>query len=323
MMTLRRTILLIMVLGMVMPTLLSTVIAEDPIDAWKRLPEEKKRELLDRYHYFKSLPEEERGKLRERHRKLKLVRASMDAGEDAPGQERNRRVERMIREREEKLRKLLNIPQNDPLGKHMDSLKKKLGRMNQEQFDRFLDQLVKEGLLKEREAGRIRSLPEKERKKKAFELGKKRYLKEMQGLIPEQEEASLEAMEPWMFHQKMRRERERMGMPGPPGRLIQLTPEQKEALETMSEGPERRREMERFFDENLRSRLEMMGVARETVDQVLAMTHPERRRWIMQKLRWFKDHPENVPPEIRKYLESKSQERHRNGGHRRRQRQPR
>ena len=78
----------------------------------------------------------------------------------------------------------------------------------------------------------------------------------------------------------------------------------------------------RFFDENLRNQLERMGVDRETMDSVLAMSLPERRRWIMQKLKWFKDHPEQIPPEIKELLDSPSHERNRNGDRRKRHRQP-
>lgn len=313
---------MIMALGLLAPFVFSAVGNEDPIDVWKRLPEAKKKELIDRYRYFKSLPEEEKGNLKERHRKLKVIRDSLDAGEDTPGQEQNRRVKKMFREREDSLRKLMKIPPGEPLDKQMGGLKKRLERMNHEQFDKFLDKLVKEELLKERDAKRIRSLPEKERKKKAFELGKKRFLKEMKGLIPEHEEESLQEMEPWKFHRMMRGQRERMGMAGPAGRLSVLTPEQKKTLETVPEGPERRRMSERFFDENLRNRLEKMGVDRETTDSVLAMSQPERRRWIMEKLKSFKDHPEQISPEIEELLDSPSHERQRDGDRRRRHRQP-
>jgi hypothetical protein len=288
---------------------------EDPQKKWDRLSREEKKDLIRKYELFKSLPESERKELRERHRKLNALRESLDdmdrgsfdgpPSHDPREREWHSRIRKFLKERLESAKKHLNASGADNGRDRLERIRKfrkKLEHLNHERMDGFLKKVVEEGIISIEEAEKLKAVPHHERKEKLFSLDQERLMQEMKGLLPPGEEDHLKRMEPWRFHRRMQAEQDQWGMVKPASRFGALTPEQEETLKNLPHGPERFRVMRQFIEENLRSRLQRLGVDRETLDKVFSMPPHERQRWIMKKIRSLKEKSGNLPPELRELL---------------------
>jgi hypothetical protein len=288
---------------------------EDPLKKWERLSREEKRELMRKYEFFKSLPESEREVLRQRHRKLKSLRESLNDQDQGPfsgpsGHETrdggwHGQIKKFLKERIESMKKeIKSMPENGGRDRleRARKFRKRLEHLNGERMGRFLEKMVKEGIVTVEEAEELKAVPHRERKEKLFSLDKERLMRDMKGLLPPDEEDRLNRMEPWRFHRRMQAEQDQWGMVEPASRFGALTPEQEQALQDLPPGPERFQMMRQFIEKNLRSRLQGMGVDRETLDEVFAMPPRERQRWIMKKIRSLKEKNGQFPPELREFL---------------------
>ncbi len=284
---------------------------EDPEKRWNSLPDEKKKELLRVYRRFKSLTPEERERLCERYHKLQVIRDTLTdrhqghnggTPDNGEGRRNDRNIKQYLEQCKERVKKRFRISHTD-VGKQrkagIKQLRDRLGTANMKHLDGFLMQLAKSGLITSAEAEKITSLSSKEKKSKVFELMKMRNLRHMEGVLPSDEVERFREMEPWKFHRRMRREQDRFGMVRPMDRLFALKPEQNDAIEQIPEGSERQKAKEKFFESNLRSRLQSLGVKSSTVEEVLSLPPDKRQRLLLKVLQLLKKTGHPLPPELR------------------------
>lgn len=282
---------------------------EDPQKRWERLSDREKKEVLQKYDYYKSLPEPERRLLKERHEKLKTIREGLDdfdapfrydpppAGDDTG--EPYHRVKRFLRDRLDAVKKRIKASSHEgerDRAAEVRRLRRELEGLNRKQVDPFLEKMVERGIVEPEEVDSIRKAPPRECRERLFSVNKRRHLREMEGLLPPSEEDRLKRMEPWRFHRRMRSDMDQWGLRRPGARLGALTHEQEESLQGLR-GPERWQVRKRIVEENVRSRLEQCGVEPNELDRIFAMPRHERERAIMGKLRALKAEGVEIPHE--------------------------
>lgn len=285
----------------------------DPRKRWEQFSEQEKKEIRKKYEYFKSLSKEERKELRKRHRNFKKIKESLSESENnGPRPPRHSegdlygRIRDFLNERQDELaQELPHLREGDDndRGRRAKRMRKHLEDQNFKQMHSFLDRLVKEGVITPDEAGKIKSMPRDEKMDKLFRLGKDLRLLDMEGWLPPEEEKKWRKMEPYHFHRKMRHERERGQFRPPREGLGRLTPEQKELLDGMPPSREKREQMRRFMDENIRHRLEQAGVEQEQIDRLLSLPPHERGNEVRKKLKSLEEQGKTIPPEIRRLID--------------------
>jgi len=276
---------------------------EDPHKKWERLSDQEKKELLNKYYYYKSLPDSQRSLLKERHKKLKAIQEGLDDFDAPFGQDPLRvregrkepyhRVKRFLKGRlnavQKKIKASLPEAEDDRIFK-IRKLRQELEDLNQEQIDPFLNEMVERGIVQPEEVDSIKRCPHRERRERLFGLNKRRHLREMEGLLPPSEEDGLKRMEPWRFHM------DQWGLRRPGARLGALTQEQEKLLQNVPvQGM--RQIKKQFVEENVRSRLEQLGVDPGELDPIFALPRHERERSIMRKLRALKAQGVKIPEE--------------------------
>jgi len=286
-----------------------------PDQRWARLTDEQKQALLKKYEYFKNLPDSEKARLRERHKHLQRLRESL-RDEEAEGEEeggaangRKRpdwRVRQFLNRRLDAVRDRLKggpFETGEDRTDQVRSLKRSLESKLRERLGRFLDDLVKEGLLSPEEADSLRQGAPRDRMERLFSLGRERRIRDLKEVLPPGEEDRLRGMDPWRFHHWMRGDEEgRRGfLPGE--RLGALTPEQEETLRSIASPEERERRKRGLIESNLRERLVRRGVDSAEVDRLFRLEPWERRLWILKKLKTFRDEGKPLPPEVLELLD--------------------
>ncbi|MBU0755405.1 MAG: hypothetical protein KJ645_09710 [Planctomycetes bacterium] len=299
---------------------------ENPQEKWDRLSENEKKEVLEKYAFFKSLPESERHLLKERHKKLQAIREGLDdfdmlTPEDRYPRDHGKestyeRIKRFLKKRLDKVKMQLKFTFKGEAHDRLEEIRRmreELENLNQQQMDPFLEKMVEEGVIEPGEVEPIKACPRHERRERLFSLDQRRRMRELEGFIPSHEEERLREMEPWRFHQRMHTDREPWSLYKPVVRLGALTREQKDAVHRLPYGPDRKKVIEGFVESNLRERLEKMGVKPELLDKAFEMSQEERQEWIFNKLNTLKEKGIRLPPDIDEALESEIQHRRERG----------
>lgn len=284
---------------------------KDARKRWESLPEERQSYLREKYDYFKSLPESEKRRLKERHKKLEIIRENILSTEEAESgtqpevskEELDGKVRKFFKRRERELKKRFPVRPGRKRSEGIRYLRESVEAVAFERMPDFLRQVEEEGLITREEAEKIELLPPPERMTSIFEIGRDRFLREMEGLLSEEDLETLRNLDPWEFNMVLHLERDRRGMIGPAGHTLELTPEQIQALHAMPEGPERDRLKDEFLRNNLSEWLKKLGEDPKSIERTLSMRPRERQRHVMRKLRSLDHRGQKLGPEHRKRLD--------------------
>jgi hypothetical protein len=280
---------------------------------WQSLSADEKRELQKRFALFKKLPSETQEAFRRRHEELLRIRERIAAESQAelanlPASERRRildqRVREELRELERRIKKM-DIPGEPPPGhpdrRHPRKMRQALRDKNEKLANRALREMTKDGTITKEELSRLQSLPREERDAHILRLQKHQMLDAFEKWLPPKDVERFRKLPARRFHEEVHRQRREHGLLGPFSGLCELTPEQKDTLDALSDSEERRQQMRAFLEENLRRRLLDLGIEPAEIDALFTMPLRQRHERIRGLI--LEMPPDQIPPYLRESLE--------------------
>jgi|GEM_PF-5791069 len=276
---------------------------------WDRLSAQSKKELKTKFESFRKLSPEEQERYRKRHRELLRLRrkATDDLKDELTGlspKERktliDRRVQKELRDLETKVKKKKIVGDESPTGSkghRKKRMRRELEKRNRDLSARLLRKMRTEGAITEEERQRIESLGHEEKVAEILNLRKKQFLHSVEGCVTPEDFNRLDRMSWRPFREEIDRQGREKGLFGGLAKICELTPEQNERLGQIKSKKERDQMKLLFFDENLRQRLEAMGVSHEKIEELLSKPTMRRMHGIMRVLHELP--PEKIPPHLR------------------------